>query len=72
MRAMRLHEYKQPLRLDDVELQRLGPKDAVIKITACGVCHTDVYLAVRASTKIRDLLRARGHSRVGWKGCLFF
>jgi 2-desacetyl-2-hydroxyethyl bacteriochlorophyllide A dehydrogenase len=45
MKAMRLYEYKQPLRLDEVELQKPGPKDAVIKIDACGVCHTDVYVA---------------------------
>lgn len=50
MKAMRLYEYKQPLRLDEVELQTPGPKDAVIKIDACGVCHTDVHLAEGALT----------------------
>ncbi|MEM3577898.1 MAG: NAD(P)-dependent alcohol dehydrogenase [Candidatus Bathyarchaeia archaeon] len=50
MKAMRLHEYKQPLRLDEVEIQRPGPKDAVVKIDACGVCHTDIHLAEGALT----------------------
>jgi propanol-preferring alcohol dehydrogenase len=45
MKAMRLHEYKQPLVLDEVEVQRPGPKDVVVKIDVCGVCHTDLYLA---------------------------
>ncbi len=40
---MRLHEYKQPLKLDEVDVPKPGPNDALIKIQACGVCHTDIY-----------------------------
>ncbi len=40
---MRLHEYKKPLRLDEVDVPKAGPKDALIKIQACGVCHTDLH-----------------------------
>lgn len=45
VKAMRVHEYGQPLRLDEVEPQKPGPKDAMVKIEACGVCHTDIHLA---------------------------
>jgi len=43
LKAMRLHEYKQPLKLDEVDVPKPGPKDALIKIQACGVCHTDIH-----------------------------
>ncbi|MFX1509459.1 MAG: NAD(P)-dependent alcohol dehydrogenase [Promethearchaeota archaeon] len=42
---MRLHEYKKPLKLEEVDVPKTGPKDALIKIQACGVCHTDVHLS---------------------------
>jgi len=42
LKAMRLHEYKQPLKLDEIDIPKPGPKDALIKIQACGVCHTDL------------------------------
>jgi len=45
LKAMRLHEYKQPLKLDKVDVPKPGPKDALIKIQACGVCHTDISFA---------------------------
>ncbi len=45
LKAMRLHEYKEPLKLDEVDIPEVGPKDALIKVQACGVCHTDVHLS---------------------------
>lgn len=45
MKAMRVHEYGKPLKLDEVEVKKPGPKEALVKIEACGVCHTDVHLA---------------------------
>ncbi|MEM3629523.1 MAG: alcohol dehydrogenase catalytic domain-containing protein [Candidatus Bathyarchaeia archaeon] len=45
MKAMRVHEYGQPLKLDEVEVQKPGPNEALIKIDACGICHTDIHLA---------------------------
>ncbi|MCS7115676.1 MAG: NAD(P)-dependent alcohol dehydrogenase [Nitrososphaerota archaeon] len=50
MKAMRLHEYKQPLRMDEVEVSKPGPKEALVKIEACGVCHTDLHFAEGALT----------------------
>ncbi|MFX0200057.1 MAG: alcohol dehydrogenase catalytic domain-containing protein [Candidatus Hodarchaeota archaeon] len=40
---MRLHEYDQPLKLSEVDVPKLGPKDALVRIRACGVCHTDIH-----------------------------
>lgn len=45
MKAMRLHEYKQPLKLDEVDVPKPGPKEVLVKIEACGVCHTDLHFA---------------------------
>ncbi len=50
MRAMMLEEYHRPLRMVDLDLPPLGPRDVLVKVRACGVCRTDV--------KIRDGLVA--------------
>lgn len=44
MRAMRLHGIGQPLRLDEVALPVPGPEEVTLRVTACGVCRTDLHL----------------------------
>ncbi len=43
MRALRYHGPKQPLRLEDVPSPRPGPGEVVVKVTAAGLCHTDLH-----------------------------
>src|SRR5512132_198286 len=45
MRAAVLEEFGQPLVVQDVELQGPGPGEVLVRLTACGVCHTDLYTA---------------------------
>ena len=42
MKAAVLHEARQPLRIEDLELPDVGDEDVLIKVAACGVCHTDL------------------------------
>ena len=44
MRAMRLHRPGEPLRLDSVEPPALSPGQVRIKVSACGVCRTDLHV----------------------------
>lgn len=49
MKAALLYEARKPLRIEDLEMPALGDDDVLIKVTACGVCHTDLK-AVDGST----------------------
>src|SRR5689334_8262613 len=45
MKAARLHEFAKPLHIDDVATPEPGAGQVLIRISACGACHSDVHLA---------------------------
>jgi propanol-preferring alcohol dehydrogenase len=45
MKAAVLHEFKKPLVFEEVPRPELEPGDALIKVEACGVCHSDLHVA---------------------------
>src|SRR5690349_19141350 len=45
IRAAVLEEFANPLVVQDVELQGPGPREVLVRLAACGVCHTDLYTA---------------------------
>jgi S-(hydroxymethyl)glutathione dehydrogenase/alcohol dehydrogenase len=45
MRAAVLEEFGKPLVVQEVELAEPGPNEALVRLVACGVCHTDLYTA---------------------------
>jgi propanol-preferring alcohol dehydrogenase len=45
LKAAVVHEYKEPLRVEDVETPEPGAGEIIIKVEACGVCHSDLHLA---------------------------
>jgi S-(hydroxymethyl)glutathione dehydrogenase/alcohol dehydrogenase len=45
MRAAVLEEFARPLVVQEVELADPGPGEVLVRLVACGVCHTDVYTA---------------------------
>jgi len=45
MRAAVLEEFGEPLVIQDVTLDDPGPGEALVRLVACGVCHTDLYTA---------------------------
>ena len=42
MKAAVLHEARQPLQIEELEMPEVGDEDVLIKVAACGVCHTDL------------------------------
>jgi propanol-preferring alcohol dehydrogenase len=42
MKAARLHEIGQPLRVEDIPITTLGPEDVLVRIRASGICHSDL------------------------------
>src|SRR3984957_8230751 len=45
IRAAVLEEFAQPLVVQEVELSDPGPGEVLVRLVACGVCHTDMYTA---------------------------
>jgi S-(hydroxymethyl)glutathione dehydrogenase/alcohol dehydrogenase len=45
IRAAVLEEFARPLVVQEVDLAEPGPGEALVRLAACGVCHTDVYTA---------------------------
>jgi S-(hydroxymethyl)glutathione dehydrogenase/alcohol dehydrogenase len=45
IRAAVLEEFGTPLVVQEVELAEPGPAEVLVRLVACGVCHTDLYTA---------------------------
>src|ERR687895_2792693 len=45
IRAAVLEEFAKPLVVQDLELQGPKPGEVLVRLAACGVCHTDLYTA---------------------------
>lgn len=43
MKAAIFHGPNQPLRIEDVPVPEIGPGEVLVKVAACGVCHTDLH-----------------------------
>lgn len=68
MKAAVLHEFKKPLRIEEIPTPTPGPDEVLLKVEACGVCHSDLHLAhndwpgVAASLELPAIF---GHEAVG-------
>lgn len=43
-KAAVLEAANKPLTIKEVELRNPGPREVVVKVIACGVCHTDALV----------------------------
>jgi alcohol dehydrogenase, propanol-preferring len=43
MRALRYHGPNQPLRLEEIPAPEPGPGDVIVRVTAAGLCHTELH-----------------------------
>ncbi len=68
MKAMVLHEQKPieelPLRLEDVPKPSPGPGEVLIRVSVCGVCHTDLHI-VEGDLPLHKKPVIVGHQIVG-------
>jgi propanol-preferring alcohol dehydrogenase len=68
MKAAILHGFGQPLRIEEVPIRSPEPDEVLIRVEACGVCHSDLHVvegdqpALKAVTK---QLLIPGHEVVG-------
>jgi len=45
IRAAVLEQFGEPLVVQELELDEPGPGEVLVRLVACGVCHTDLYTA---------------------------
>ena len=45
IRAAVLEEFGAPLEVQELELAEPQAGEVLVRLTACGVCHTDLYTA---------------------------
>jgi NAD+-dependent secondary alcohol dehydrogenase Adh1 len=69
MKAARLHAYRDPLKLEEIEAPALdGPFDVIVRIGAAGLCRTDLHIqegqwAAKSGVQLPYTL---GHENAGW------
>jgi NAD+-dependent secondary alcohol dehydrogenase Adh1 len=69
MKAARLHEYHQALRIEETdEPKAVGPLDVVVRIGAAGLCRTDLHIQEGqwAEKSQVTLPYTPGHENAGW------
>jgi propanol-preferring alcohol dehydrogenase len=45
MKAAVVHDFNQPLSIEDVPRPEPGDGQVLVRIEACGLCHTDIHAA---------------------------
>jgi D-arabinose 1-dehydrogenase-like Zn-dependent alcohol dehydrogenase len=64
MKAVRLIQVGRPLEDTDIEVPAIGPSDALIRVAAAGICHSDAHYRAGIS-KIDRLPLTLGHEVAG-------
>jgi len=68
MKVARLHRYREPFALEDVDEPRLGePHDVIVRVAAAGLCRTDIHIidGMLEPFGVR-LPFTPGHETAGW------
>src|SRR5438552_11847821 len=64
MRAVRLLQLGKPLEDAEVALPEIGPSEVLVRVAACGICHSDAHFRAGIST-IDPLPVTLGHEVAG-------
>src|SRR5919197_3732565 len=65
MRAVRLTRVGKPLEEAEVPIPQIGASDVLIRVAACGICHSDEHYRAGIS-RIEGLPVTLGHEIAGW------
>ncbi len=66
MKAAVLHEFGQPLTIEEVEVKMPGENQVLIKVVTSGVCHTDLHACMGDWPVKPKLPLIPGHEAVGY------
>lgn len=68
MKAAVLHEFKQPLVIEETSDPKPGEAEVLIQVEACGVCHSDLHIADGDWPQFKPIVKKPlilGHEVVG-------
>ncbi|WP_215761221.1 alcohol dehydrogenase AdhP [Acetobacter sp. P1H12_c] len=65
MKAAIVREFGKPLTLEELDIPEIRPDQILVKMIACGVCHTDLHAAAGDWPKKPSLPFIPGHEGVG-------
>lgn len=65
MKAARLIEPGKPLEIHDVPVPELEPGEILVEVRACGICGTDLHLAVTGDMPVERMPITLGHEAAG-------
>jgi propanol-preferring alcohol dehydrogenase len=70
MKAAVVHTFGEPLQIEQVPVKTPGQNEILVKVVACGVCHTDLH-AVRGDWPVKPKLPLiPGHEGIGYVAAL--
>lgn len=61
MKAARFYEVGKPLKVENIEVPAIGEHDALVRVRACGICHTDLHFIDEGLLKPRKIPQTMGH-----------
>jgi 2-desacetyl-2-hydroxyethyl bacteriochlorophyllide A dehydrogenase len=64
MKAIRLVRPGRPLEMQEVTLPKVGPQDALVRVRAAGICHSDAHYRAGRS-EVKPLPLTLGHEVAG-------
>ncbi len=70
MKAAVVHSFGQPLQIEEVPVPEVTPGQVLVKVVACGVCHTDLHAADGDWPVKPSLPFIPGHEGVGFVAAL--
>ena len=65
MKATRFYEIGKNLKIEEVDVPQPGLDDVLVKIRACGVCHTDIHFVYEGLLKPGKIPQILGHEPAG-------
>src|SRR5437762_11967648 len=65
MKAVQLVETGAPLENAEIPLPEIGPSEVLVRVAACGICHSDAHYRAGISP-IDPLPVTLGHEVAGW------
>jgi propanol-preferring alcohol dehydrogenase len=65
MKAARFYQVGEPLRIETVGVPTIGPNDTLVRIRACGICHTDLHFVDDGLIKPGKIPLTLGHEAAG-------
>ncbi|MBI4833510.1 MAG: zinc-binding dehydrogenase [Planctomycetes bacterium] len=65
MKAAVFHGEKKPLTIEEYPKPQIGPDDILVKVAACGVCHTDLHYIDHGVPTVKKPPMILGHEAAG-------